>query len=139
MVVPGSQPLSIALKVQFPNIAESIYSDLANISTLLAASALLPRGLYLDRTLAVMRSELADECDYEREARSIEKFGGFLGAKQERFRVPRVIKELSTKRALAMEWVDGISVAKGSKWPKRVRDQVSLIKCLGRTVVLRCY
>ncbi|KAF8607399.1 ABC1-domain-containing protein [Ceratobasidium sp. AG-I] len=120
-----SHPVPIALKVQFPNIAASISSDLANISTLLNASALLPRGLYLDRTLAVMRGELADECDYEREAAAMEKFGEFLGRKQERFRIPKVIRELTTKRVLAMEWMEGISIAKGAKWPKRIRDQIS--------------
>ncbi|KAG9079927.1 hypothetical protein FRC06_007308 [Ceratobasidium sp. 370] len=66
-ILLSSQPVPVALKVQFPNIAESISSDLANISTLLNANALLPRGLYLNRTLKVMRGELADECDYERE------------------------------------------------------------------------
>ncbi|CAE6437143.1 unnamed protein product [Rhizoctonia solani] len=116
---------TIALKVQFPNIAESIYSDLANISTLLTASALLPRGLYLDRTLTVMKGELADECDYEREARCIERFGELLEGENERFRVPRVIRELTTKRALAMEWMEGVSVAKGARWPQRIRDQIA--------------
>ncbi|KAG8679070.1 hypothetical protein FRC09_019279 [Ceratobasidium sp. 395] len=120
-----SQPVPVALKVQFPNIAASISSDLANISSLLTASALLPRGLYLDRTLKVMRGELADECDYEREASALERFGELLGRKQERFRIPKVIKEVTTKRVLAMEWMEGISVAKGAKWPKRVRDQAS--------------
>lgn len=119
-----SRPTPIALKVQFPNIAASISSDLANISTLLNASALLPRGLYLDRTLAVMRGELADECDYEREATAMERFGDFLGRKQERFRIPKVLRELTTKRVLAMEWMEGISIAKGAKWPKHIRDQV---------------
>ncbi|KAG8679069.1 hypothetical protein FRC09_019280, partial [Ceratobasidium sp. 395] len=114
-----SQPVPVALKVQFPNIAASISSDLANISSLLTASALLPRGLYLDRTLKVMRGELADECDYEREASALERFGELLGRKQERFRIPKVIKEVTTKRVLAMEWMEGISVAKGAKWPKR--------------------
>ncbi|KAH7337496.1 ABC1 family-domain-containing protein [Rhizoctonia solani] len=122
-IPPNETP--IALKVQFPNIAESIYSDLANISALLTASALLPRGLYLDRTLAVMKGELADECDYEREAACIERFGEFLGGENERFRVPRVIRELTTKRALAMEWMEGVSVAKGAKWPQRIRDQIA--------------
>ncbi|CAE6410927.1 unnamed protein product [Rhizoctonia solani] len=122
-IPPNETP--IALKVQFPNIAESIYSDLANISTLLTASALLPRGLYLDRTLAVMKGELADECDYEREATCIERFGEFLGGENERFRVPRVFRELTTKRALAMEWMEGVSVAKGARWPQRIRDQIA--------------
>ncbi|CCO33655.1 putative serine/threonine-protein kinase COQ8,mitochondrial [Rhizoctonia solani AG-1 IB] len=122
-IPPNDAP--IALKVQFPNIAESIHSDLANVSSFLTASALLPRGLYLDRTLAVMKGELADECDYEREASCIERFGEFLGGDGERFRVPRVIRELTTKRVLAMEWMEGVSVAKGARWPKHIRNQIA--------------
>jgi aarF domain-containing kinase len=72
-----------------------------------------------------MRGELADECDYEREAGAMERFGELLGYKQERFRIPKVVRELTTKRVLAMEWMEGISIAKGAKWPKRIRDQVS--------------
>ncbi|GAB1520207.1 hypothetical protein RhiTH_003280 [Rhizoctonia solani] len=122
-IPPNDAP--IALKVQFPNIAQSIHSDLANVSSFLTASALLPRGLYLDRTLAVMKGELAEECDYEREASCIERFGEFLGREGERFRVPRVIRELTTKRVLAMEWMEGVSVAKGARWPKHIRDQIA--------------
>ncbi|CAE6493564.1 unnamed protein product [Rhizoctonia solani] len=122
-IPPNEAP--IALKVQFPNIAESIYSDLANISTLLTASALLPRGLYLDRTLTVMKGELADECDYEREASCIERFGEFLGGDGERFRIPKVIRELTTKRVLAMEWMEGVSVAKGARWPQQTRNRIA--------------
>ena len=42
------------MKVQFPNIAESVASDLSYIRILLTAGRLLPRGLFLDKTLAVL-------------------------------------------------------------------------------------
>jgi aarF domain-containing kinase len=43
----------VAVKIQFPGVNESIESDLNNLRLLLTASALLPRGLYLENTLKV--------------------------------------------------------------------------------------
>jgi|SRR6266702_337798 len=52
-VSPTGQPERVAVKVQFPNIAESVASDLGYIRLLLTAGRLLPRGLFLDKTLTV--------------------------------------------------------------------------------------
>ena len=53
-ISPTGQPERVAVKVQFPNIAESVASDLSYIRILLTAGRLLPRGLFLDKTLAVL-------------------------------------------------------------------------------------
>jgi aarF domain-containing kinase len=53
-VSPTGKPERVAVKVQFPNIAESVASDLSYIRILLTAGRLLPRGLFLDKTLAVL-------------------------------------------------------------------------------------
>ena len=58
---------AVAVKIQYPGIADSIDSDLNNLSLLLTASRLLPKGLYLDKTIEVARMELGWECDYIRE------------------------------------------------------------------------
>ena len=64
----------VAVKVQYPGVADSISSDLNNLSLLLTASRLLPKGLYLDKTIANARTELAWECDYIREADAAKRF-----------------------------------------------------------------
>ena len=53
-VSPTGRPTRVAVKIQFPNIAESVASDLGYIRILLTAGRLLPRGLFLDKTLAVL-------------------------------------------------------------------------------------
>ena len=53
---PTGQLERVAVKIQFPNIAESIASDLGYIRLLLTAGRLLPRGLFLDKTLMVSHS-----------------------------------------------------------------------------------
>lgn len=46
----------------------SLNSDLSNLTRLLVLSNVLPRGLFLENTIAVARKELAWETDYIREA-----------------------------------------------------------------------
>jgi aarF domain-containing kinase len=48
----------VAMKIQFPNIAESVASDLSHIRILLTAGRVLPHGLFLDETLAVLPAPL---------------------------------------------------------------------------------
>ncbi|KAG6901464.1 hypothetical protein C0995_011620 [Termitomyces sp. Mi166 len=107
---PTGRPEPVAVKVQFPNIANSIDSDLSYIKVLLTAGRLLPKGLFLDRSVQVLKDELADECDYTREGSFLTKFGssGYLGG-DPRFKVPWVW-EGSTKSVLVMERVHGTSV-----------------------------
>ena len=125
---PTGDPARVAVKIQFPDIAKSISSDLGYLKALLGTGRVLPRGLFLDKTLQVMQAELADECDYRREAECARFFGskevGIGG--DERFRVPWVW-EGSTERVLVMEHMDGVSVGGEvvDTLSQASRDQVS--------------
>ncbi|TRM64198.1 ABC1 family-domain-containing protein [Schizophyllum amplum] len=107
-IVTAEGTIPVAVKVQFPNIARSIASDLGYLRTLLTAGRLLPKGLFLNKTLEVMKGELADECDYTREADMARKFAGFV-KNDDRFKVPWVWSR-SSKEVLVMERVNGISI-----------------------------
>jgi len=128
-VSPTGEPEPVAVKIQFPNIVDSIESDLGYVKMLLTAGSLLPKGLFLDKTIRVMKSELHDECDYEREASYLRKFGAsdFLGS-DGRFKVPWVW-EGSTKSVLVMELVNGHSVGAATvhELAQRDRDDVSIL------------
>jgi aarF domain-containing kinase len=50
---PSGDDQRVAVKIQFPNIANSIASDLGYVKMVLTAGSLLPRGLFLDRTIQV--------------------------------------------------------------------------------------
>lgn len=105
----------VAVKVQYPGVANSIDSDLNNLSILLTASRLLPKGLYLDKTIANARTELAWECDYIREAACGKRFRELLQDEQDTFVVPQIIDEASGAQVLTMERMEGTAVT-------RVRD-----------------
>ncbi|KAK4685040.1 aarF domain-containing kinase, partial [Tremellales sp. Uapishka_1] len=119
----ASTGLPVAVKIQFPGIASSIASDLANLSLLLRSSALLPKGLYLQNTIAVMRRELEDECDYIREAESGQKFERLL-RDDEVFTVPKVVEAASSGKVLTSEWMGGKPLSRMKAMSQATRDRI---------------
>lgn len=106
----------VAVKVQYPGVADSIESDLSNLSMLVKATGLAPPGLFLDNVIRVGRDELKVECDYRREASNQERFRDLVSSDpnlaSNRFVVPRVVDELSTDRILVTELVRGGTIDK---------------------------
>ncbi|KAL8695712.1 MAG: hypothetical protein Q9224_003216 [Gallowayella concinna] len=119
-----STGIRVAVKVQYPGVADSINSDLSNLSILLTASRLLPKGLYLDKTIANARTELAWECDYVREADCGRRFRKLLEDEQATFVVPLVIDEASGPHVLTAEMMDGVAVTKGQNFTQEQKDWI---------------
>ncbi|KAE8371661.1 ABC1 family-domain-containing protein [Aspergillus bertholletiae] len=113
----------VAVKVQYPGVADSIDSDLSNLSILLTASRLLPKGLYLDKTIANARTELAWECDYTREAECSKHFKDLL-KDDPVFLVPEIIPEASGRQVLTMERLNGVAVTKIQDFTQEQRDWI---------------
>ncbi|KAL4918042.1 ABC1 family-domain-containing protein [Aspergillus aurantiobrunneus] len=113
----------VAVKIQYPGVADSIDSDLNNLSILLTASRILPRGLYLDKTIANARTELAWECDYTREAECGNRFRDLL-KDDPVFYIPEIIPEASGKNVLTMERLNGIAVTKIQTFTQAQRDWI---------------
>jgi len=119
--------LKVAVKVQFPGVKESISSDLSNLKWLLLATAVLPRGLYLDNSLTVLERELIDECNYEREAYFGTKMEQFVTTSKlnQNFQVPKVVQELSGKMVLTTEMMFGKPLKSVMNLDQEKRDWVS--------------
>lgn len=113
----------IAMKIQYPGVAESIHSDINNLMSVLKMSVVLPDGLFADSSLEVLQRELAWECDYKREAECAKKFRSLLEG-NEFFEVPEVIDELSGKRVLAMELVQGVPLDRCVELDQETRNQI---------------
>ncbi|KAL4793480.1 ABC1 family-domain-containing protein [Aspergillus venezuelensis] len=113
----------VAVKIQYPGVADSIDSDLNNLSILLTASRLLPRGLYLDKTIANARTELGWECDYKREAECGNRFRDLL-KDDPVFCVPQIIPEASGQNVLTMERLNGVAVTKVQNFTQAQRDWI---------------
>ncbi|GMK57217.1 hypothetical protein CspeluHIS016_0400510 [Cutaneotrichosporon spelunceum] len=113
----------VAVKVQFPGVAGSIESDISNASILLRGSAVLPKGLYLQNTMAVAKRELEDECDYVREGQAGKRFHNLL-AGDPVFDVPRVFEHATTAKVLTAEWMSGRPLSKMKGMSQEQRDLI---------------
>jgi predicted unusual protein kinase regulating ubiquinone biosynthesis (AarF/ABC1/UbiB family) len=113
----------IVLKVQYPGVADSIDSDVDNISSLLRISGLLPDGLDIQPLLEDAKSQLKDEADYLKEAEFLKAFGGLLGD-DERFLLPEVLSELTHRNVLAMTYASGDPIDSIIDLPQAERDRV---------------
>ncbi|KAK4148208.1 nuclear protein Es2-domain-containing protein [Dichotomopilus funicola] len=119
----------VAVKIQFPGVADSINSDLDNLAVLLAATKLLPKGLYLNKTIDNARTELAWECDYTREAECAERYRQLLASSETNeendvFSVPRIYPEASGKHVLTMEFMAGTAVTRIASFTQAQRDWI---------------
>lgn len=114
----------VAVKVQYPGVSDSIDSDLSNLAILLTASRLLPSGLFLDKTIANARTELAWECDYIREAECGRRFQDLLADEKDTFVVPKVYSEASGKQVLTMEFMDGVGVTRVQNLSQEQKDRI---------------
>lgn len=114
----------VAVKVQFPGVLESIDSDLSYLRWLVSASALLPKGLFLENTLRVLGRELKDECDYTREAEMGRRFRTILRDSSE-FEVPKVVDSLCTGKVLTTEMMRGRPLSMASHYEQPTRDRIA--------------
>lgn len=115
--------MEVAMKIQYPGVANSIDSDIENLRWLLQYTNLIPKGLYLDQAMKVAREELARECDYNLEAANQNKFRHIL-SKEKGLYVPKVIAEFSSKRVLTTELVPGVSIDNVAEMSQDVRNRV---------------
>ena len=111
----------VAVKVQYPGIAESVEADMRNLLLLSPLLRQLMPGLEVKDVLAELRERIVEECDYELEAgnhRRVERF--WRG--HPFIRVPAVDTRLSSRRVLVTEWVDGMSFDEVAGQPDAIRD-----------------
>jgi len=104
----------VALKIQYPGVAEGIDSDIKNLVSLLKIWNVIPPGLFIDSIIKVTRKELSWELDYDREIEMCKRYSEFVKKylNDENLKVPEVIDNLCTNKVITSEMVYGIPVDK---------------------------
>jgi len=97
----------LALKVQYPGVAKSINSDVDNMAMLMRFINLLPVEIDISSIVKEAKRQLHQEADYIVEAKYLRDYR-MLVKDEPRFVVPGVHDDLTTKRVLAMDYVDGV-------------------------------
>ncbi|XP_034017954.1 atypical kinase COQ8A, mitochondrial [Thalassophryne amazonica] len=113
----------VAMKIQYPGVAQSINSDVNNLMAVLNMSNTLPEGLFPEHLIDVMKKELALECDYVREAQCAKRFRELL-KDHPFFYVPEVIDELSSTHVLTTELVPGFPLDKAENLGQELKNEI---------------
>ncbi|XP_042239831.1 serine-rich adhesin for platelets-like isoform X2 [Homarus americanus] len=115
---------SVAMKIQYPGVAQGIESDISNLISSLKVANILPEGLFVDSIVEVAKKELGWECDYIREAECTRRFSELVETYSDYY-VPEVISELCTPQIFTSELIAGIPVDKCVDMDQETRNFIS--------------
>jgi len=101
----------VAVKIQYPGVDATVEQDLGNLKLLLRtlqaiAGDIMRQKIETKTIFTELAERLREELDYVSEARHIAEFNRLLGDDDD-IALPRVIKNLSSRRVLTMTYVDG--------------------------------
>ena len=97
---------AVAVKIQYPGVAEALEADLANAGMLVRLAKALAPGLDAKAVASELRERVLEELDYEYEAQNQRTFArAYRG--HPFIRVPDVLTRLSHRRVLVTEFVEG--------------------------------
>jgi predicted unusual protein kinase regulating ubiquinone biosynthesis (AarF/ABC1/UbiB family) len=114
---------TLAVKILYPGVRQSIDSDIDAVGAFLAMSGLVPKGMDLAPLLAEAKRQLHRETDYELEADNLRAYARAI-AHDPRFVTPGLDDSLSGPGVLAMDWLDGRAIETAANEPSHVRAQV---------------
>jgi predicted unusual protein kinase regulating ubiquinone biosynthesis (AarF/ABC1/UbiB family) len=103
-VTRDGQP--VAVKVQYPGVAEAVDTDLRNLTLLLPLVRRLAPGLDVKALYAELRERIAEELDYELEAQNQRAVARAHRGHPFAF-VPAVHTDLSSRRVLVTDLIEG--------------------------------
>jgi predicted unusual protein kinase regulating ubiquinone biosynthesis (AarF/ABC1/UbiB family) len=116
----------VAVKVQYPGVAEAVDTDLRNLTLLLPLVKRLAPGLDVKAIYAELRERIAEELDYELEAQNHRAV-----ARAHRghpfAHVPAVHTELSSRRVLVTDLLEGARFEEVKQRDEPTRDRFAEI------------
>jgi len=112
---------AVAVKVQYPGVADAVAADLDNAGAIFAGLGMLFPGLDHASLVGELRERLLEELDYRIEATNQQLFvDAYEG--HPTIHVPRVRHDLSTRRVLTTELADGERWSELLTWSQHEKD-----------------
>ena len=106
-LIDQGYPEYFAIKVQYPNIAKSIESDLNLLRKLINLTKIIPDIDRFDHIYEEIKSMLKKEVDYNREAKNYNNAQKLL-KDHPVFISPKVYNQFSTPSVLTMDFIEGV-------------------------------
>jgi predicted unusual protein kinase regulating ubiquinone biosynthesis (AarF/ABC1/UbiB family) len=116
----------VAVKVQYPGVAAAVRADMKNLGLMLRLIQRVVPGVDTDAIAQEIRLRVGEELDYELEARNQRAFAAVFRG-HPFVVVPDAIPDLSGKRVLVSEYVEGRPFEAIRDDPEATRDRVGEI------------
>ncbi|MDA3922071.1 MAG: AarF/ABC1/UbiB kinase family protein [Salinisphaera sp.] len=115
----------LCVKVQYPQLADAIDSDIRTLTSIVRLARLAPKGVELTSIMEEVREMIYREVDYDRELRMTREFSQRL-AGDERYVVPEVFPEYSTETILvtSYEAADHVQSERVKNLPQPRRNEL---------------
>ena len=113
---------AVAVKIQYPGIAEALEDDLRNAGTIVRLAKAIAPGLDPKSIADELRERVLEELDYEYEAQNQRTFARAYRDHPFIY-VPDVLTRLSRRRVLVSEYVEGMGFEQVKELPKPERDR----------------
>jgi predicted unusual protein kinase regulating ubiquinone biosynthesis (AarF/ABC1/UbiB family) len=113
---------TVAVKVQYPGVADALESDLQNMGMIVRLGKALAPGLDPKAIAAEVRERVMEELDYEYEAQNQRSFSRAY-RRHPFIYVPDVLTRLSRRRVLVTEYVEGMVFEEVKRLDKPERDR----------------
>jgi predicted unusual protein kinase regulating ubiquinone biosynthesis (AarF/ABC1/UbiB family) len=112
----------VAVKIQYPGIAEALEADLRNAGTIFRLARAVAPGLDAKAIAEELRERVMEELDYEYEAQNQRSFARAY-VEHPFIYVPEVITRLSRRRVLVTELVEGLGFEQIKELPHEERSR----------------
>jgi predicted unusual protein kinase regulating ubiquinone biosynthesis (AarF/ABC1/UbiB family) len=112
---------AVAVKVQYPGIAETIAADLGNVGLIRSLLKMAAPSQDVTALIDELRERISEELDYVREAENQRQFAAYFDG-HPTASVPKIIDELSTARVITSELAAGARFGEMLGWPQEEKD-----------------
>jgi predicted unusual protein kinase regulating ubiquinone biosynthesis (AarF/ABC1/UbiB family) len=112
---------AVAVKVQYPGIAETIAADLGNVALIRSLLKMAVPSQDVTALIEELRERISEELDYVREAENQRRFAAHFDG-HPTARVPKIVDELSTARVLTSELAAGVRFGEMLHWSQEEKD-----------------
>jgi predicted unusual protein kinase regulating ubiquinone biosynthesis (AarF/ABC1/UbiB family) len=112
---------AVAVKVQYPGIAETMAADLSNVALLRRMLRITAPSQDVDALITELRDRVLEELDYRREAENQRLLADYYDG-HPTIGIPAIVGELSARRVVTSELSDGARFSELAGWPQHERD-----------------
>ena len=115
----------LAVKLQYPDMQSAVEADLRQLDLVFAVHRRFTSVIDTREIAKEIGARIREELDYGREAKNARLYAGVLANVPE-VRVPGVHADLSTKRLLTLDWLEGRKILDFKEAPVETRNRLAV-------------